>query len=156
MNCSNKIIQAVFVINTDSLHKLFSQGSLITNTKDRLRCWADHFSSLSQSQCSSNEFLRKSQQSISELASEQSTAVITSLTLRLMLRKLILLFSVSSRTALVVLTMSPLSTSSSAALSSEHGCAMSTTVFSNLSIPCSASKMVSLFQSSRARAKTHF
>ena len=50
--------------------KLFSQGSLITDTKDRLKCWADHFSPLGQSQCSSNEFLRKSHQSISELASE--------------------------------------------------------------------------------------
>ena len=44
---------------------LFSQGCLITDTKGLLKCWADHFSSLGQSKCSSNEFLRKLQLQIS-------------------------------------------------------------------------------------------
>ena len=50
--------------------KLFSQGCLITNTNELLKCWVDHFSSLGQSECSSNEFLRKSQHLVGELASE--------------------------------------------------------------------------------------
>ena len=37
---------------------------------DLLKCWVDHFSSLGQSECSSNEFLRKSQHLVGELASE--------------------------------------------------------------------------------------
>ena len=50
--------------------KLFSQGCLITNTNNLLKCWVDHFSSLGQSECFSNEFLRKSQHLEGELASE--------------------------------------------------------------------------------------
>ena len=49
---------------------LFSLSCLITDPKGLLKCWADHFSSLGQSECSSNEFLRKLQLQISELASE--------------------------------------------------------------------------------------
>ena len=51
-------------------NKLFSQDSLITDTNSLLKCWADHFSSLGQSQCSSNDFLRESQLLINDLASD--------------------------------------------------------------------------------------
>ena len=47
--------------------KLSSQGSIVTDPNDHLKCWADHFSSLGQSQCSSNESLKDT---ISEHASE--------------------------------------------------------------------------------------
>ena len=51
-------------------NKLFSQDSLITDTDSLLKCWADHFSSLGQSQCHSNDSLKKSQLFINDLASE--------------------------------------------------------------------------------------
>ena len=51
-------------------NKLFSQDSLITDTDSLLKCWADHFSSLGQSQSHSNDSLKKSQLFINDLASE--------------------------------------------------------------------------------------
>ena len=51
-------------------NKLFSQDSLITDTDSLLKCWAEHFSSLGQSQCHSNDSLKKSQLFINDLASE--------------------------------------------------------------------------------------
>ena len=50
--------------------KLYSQGSLITDTNDLLKCWVNHFSSLGQSESSSNKHLRTSQDLIKELSSE--------------------------------------------------------------------------------------
>ena len=41
---------------------------MITDTDSLLKCSADHFSSLCQSQCHSNDFLRKTQ--INDIASE--------------------------------------------------------------------------------------
>jgi hypothetical protein len=50
--------------------KLYSQGSVVTNMEDLLECWVGHFSSLGQSECSSNDFLQASQEMIKDLASE--------------------------------------------------------------------------------------
>ena len=43
---------------------------MITDTNDLLKCWVNHFSSLGQSESSSNKHLRTSQDLIKELSSE--------------------------------------------------------------------------------------
>ena len=47
--------------------KLFSDDSLITDTKELLDCWADHFSSLGQSQSDSNDHLKLFKQNIDSI-----------------------------------------------------------------------------------------
>ena len=47
--------------------KLYSQGSLVTDANDLLKCWVDHFSSLAQSERSTNESLKES---LNDLASK--------------------------------------------------------------------------------------
>ena len=47
--------------------KLFSDDSLITDTKELLDCWADHFCSLGQSQSNSNDHLKLSKLNIDSI-----------------------------------------------------------------------------------------
>ena len=43
---------------------LNSEGTVITDTKDLLECWVDHFYLLSQSQSVSNESLQESERKV--------------------------------------------------------------------------------------------